>query len=106
MVAGIEKRLFTADELEQMVKAGILSEDDRVELLNGEIIKMHPIGKGHAACVDCLTRFFNKAADDSIIVRSQGPILINDLLELQPDIALLKARPDYYQDSLPTSGDI
>src|SRR5207237_6043230 len=106
MVAGIEKRLFTADELERMVKAGILSEDDRVELIEGEIIKMSPIGKGHAACVDRLTRFFNKAADESIIVRGQGPILIDDLLELQPDVALLKGRPDYYQDSLPTPGDI
>ena len=102
----MEKRLFTAGELEQMVKAGILTEDDRVELIEGEIIKMSPIGKSHAACVDRLTRFFNKAADDSIIVRVQGPIRIDDLLELQPDLALLKARPDYYEDSLPTPGDI
>ncbi len=106
MVAGIEKRLFTASELEQMVKAGILSEDDRVELIEGEIIKMSPIGKSHAACVDRLTRFFNKAADESIIVRGQGPILIDDFVELQPDVALLKARPDYYEDSLPIPGDI
>src|SRR5438067_1559708 len=106
MIAGMEKRLFTADELEQMVKAGILSEDDRVELIEGEIIKMSPIGKVHAACVDRLTRFFNKTADESIIVRSQGPILINNILELQPDVALLKARLDYYQDSLPTPHDV
>src|SRR5207249_4338073 len=101
-----EKRLFTADELEQMVKAGILSEDDRVELIEGEIIKMSPIGKSHAACVERLTRFFNKAADESVIVRGQGPILIDDFVELQPDVALLKARPDYYEDSLPAPGDI
>src|SRR5438552_16342504 len=106
MIAGWEKRLFTADELERMVKAGILSEDDRVELIEGEIIKMSPIGKTHAACVDRLTRFFNKAADESVIVRGQGPILIDDLVELQPDVALLKARPDYYERSLPTPGHI
>src|SRR6266446_5871879 len=106
MITGMEKRLFTADELEQMVKAGILTEDDRVELIEGEIIKMSPIGKSHAACVDRLTRFFNKAADESIMVRGQGPILIDDLLELQPDIALLRARPDFYEHSLPTPGDI
>ena len=102
----MEKRLFTADELEQMVKAGILSEDDRVELVEGEIIKMSLIGKSHAACVDRLTRFFNKAADESVIVRGQGPILIDDLIELQPDVARLKARSDYYEDSLPAPGDI
>jgi Uma2 family endonuclease len=106
MIAGMEKRLFTADELEQMVKAGILSEDDRVELIEGEIIKMSPVGKSHAACVDRLTRFFNKAADESVIVRGQCPILIDDLLELQPDVALLKGRPDYYGASVPAPGDI
>src|SRR5438105_9472652 len=106
MIAGMEKRLFTAGEMEQMVKAGILTEDDRVELIEGEIIKMSPIGKSHAACVDRLTRFFNRAADESVIVRTQGPVLIDVLVELQPDVALLKARPDYYEDSLPAPGDI
>lgn len=106
MVAGMEKRLFTADDLEQMVKAGILSEDDRVELIRGEIIKMSPIGRSHAACVDRLTSFFNRASDESLIVRGQGPILIDNFLELQPDVTLLKARADYYEDSLPSPGDI
>jgi Uma2 family endonuclease len=106
MIAGMEKRLFTAGEVEQMVKAGILTEDDRVELIEGQIIKMSPIGKSHAACVDRLTRFFNKAAGEPVIVRSQGPILIDDHFELQPDVALLRARPDFYEDSLPAPGDI
>src|SRR5437762_12704012 len=106
MAAGMEKRLFTADELEQMVKAGILTEDDRVELIEGEIVKMSPIGKSHAACVDRLTRFFSKASDDSLILRVQGPVLISEYLELQPDLALLEARPDYYESSLPNAADI
>ncbi|MGA7732869.1 MAG: Uma2 family endonuclease [Chloroflexia bacterium] len=106
MIAGMEKRLFTASELEQMARAGILSEDDRVELIYGEIVKMSPIGKVHAACVDRLTRFFNKAADDSVMVRGQGPILIGEYIELQPDLALMKARPDFYEASLPTGDDI
>jgi Uma2 family endonuclease len=102
----VRRHLIASSELEQMVRAWILAEDDRVELIDGELIKMGPIGKSHAACVDRLTRFFNRAADETVLVRTQGPVLINDLVELQPDLALLKARADYYEESLPTVGDI
>jgi Uma2 family endonuclease len=58
MVGQIERKLFSVDEYERMAEAGILSEDDRLELIEGEIIKMAPIGVDHATCVDLLTEIW------------------------------------------------
>jgi len=58
MAMPVAARRFTVDELERMVRAGILHEDDRVELLDGQIVEMSPINPPHAACVNRLTRLF------------------------------------------------
>jgi Uma2 family endonuclease len=70
----VSRRLFTAKEYHQMLEAGILSEDDRVELIAGEIVEMVPIGSRHAACVDRLNRLFSRYLEERAIVRVQGKI--------------------------------
>ena len=90
MSVQVEKWVFTVDEYHRMSEAGILSEDDRVELIDGEILKMSPIGKQHAACVNRLNSVLNRKAGDAAIISVQNPIRIDDYSEPEPDIALLK----------------
>ena len=106
MAAQVARRLFTVHEYYQMAQAGILSEDDRVELIEGEIIEMAAIGSRHAACVDRLNHFFSGHTAGQAIVRIQNPIHINVRSEPQPDLALLRFRPDFYAAAHPGPQDI
>ena len=87
------RRRFTVDEYLAMEVAGILHEDDRVELIDGEIIIMPPIGDPHEASTDWLTRLFVPALIGRAIVRVQGSIRLTDVSAPQPDIALVRERP-------------
>jgi Uma2 family endonuclease len=106
MSVQVEKWVFTVDEYHRMSEAGILSEEDRVELIEGEIIKMSPIGKYHAACVKRLNSALNRRAGDYAIISIQDPIRLGDRSEPEPDIALLKPRDDFYAQELPTAEDV
>src|SRR5262245_48335042 len=72
----LKRRRFTIDEYHRMADFGILTEDDRVELLDGEIIEMAPIGLRHASICDRLTRLFTSRLGDRVIVRVGGPIIL------------------------------
>ncbi|HEY0377723.1 MAG TPA: Uma2 family endonuclease [Pyrinomonadaceae bacterium] len=102
----LAKYWITADEFEQMGRAGIFHPDARLELLEGEIYQMSPIGSPHAACVDFLSSFFNRHFGGRVIVRVQNPIRLNDISEPQPDIALLRPRDDFYRRAHPTPEDV
>jgi Uma2 family endonuclease len=104
MSVQIARRHFNIAEYYRMMEAGILSESDHVELIDGEVVEMSPIGSRHAACVDRLNKFLNKL--DDVIVRVQNPIRLDDFSEPQPDITLLRMRPDYYAQGHPTSSDV
>lgn len=106
MVIQIARRQFNVTEYYRMIEAGILSEQDRVELLDGEIIKMSPIGSRHAACVDRLNYVLNRLAGQDVIVRVQNPIRLDNFSEPQPDIALLRSRQDFYAHAHPTPEDV
>lgn len=79
-----------------MAESGILGEDDRVELINGRLYVMSPIGSQHAACVRRLTRLFIFAVHDQAEVSAQNPILLSPESEPEPDVALLAPRDDAY----------
>lgn len=100
------KHWFTASDYERMGEAGILPANERFELIAGEIIKMSPIGKRHAACVDALAELLQEQLQRKVIVRVQNPILLDDFAEPQPDVCLLKRREDFYRDALPTPLDV
>ncbi len=89
-----------------MVDAGILGSDDRVEVIDGELVTMAPIGKWHASRVSRLDRLFQKAAADDVLVWVQCPISLPPRSEPQPDIALLKPRADFYASALPVAEDV
>lgn len=89
-----------------MGEAGILSENDHVELVEGEIINMSPIGKRHAACVDALAEFLREMLGRTVNIRVQNPIRLDDYSEPQPDIAILKRREDFYRHAHPQPEDV
>jgi Uma2 family endonuclease len=102
----LARRWFTVGEYNRMAETGILTEDDRVELIEGEIVEMSPIGSRHAACVNRLTMLLSRQAGQSFIVSVQNPIIVSDYSEPEPDLAVLRLRADYYEQELPQSADV
>lgn len=105
MAGQLLKRLFTVEEYHRMTRAGIFTEDDRAELIEGEVVEMAPIGSRHAACVARLTTLFSRVEEKGI-VWVQNPIRLGEHSEPQPDVALLRPRPDFYADAHPGPRDV
>ncbi|MBI1963522.1 MAG: Uma2 family endonuclease [Candidatus Rokubacteria bacterium] len=103
----LKRRQFSVKDYHRMIETGILTKDDRVELLEGEIVEMAPIGNPHQATVDRLTRLFISRLGERVIVRIQGPVLLASVeSEPQPDVALLMPRSDFYSTRRPEPEDI
>jgi Uma2 family endonuclease len=103
--AGLKHRI-SANAYHRMGEAGVLAPEARVELIEGEIIDMAPIGSRHASVVNRLNRIIVPAVGDRAIVQVQGPVRLDDFSEPEPDVALLKPRADYYRDALPGAADV
>ena len=88
-----------------MGRAGLFDEDDRVELIGGEIVTMTPIGRRHVACVNRLVALFHKHFLGRFIVSSQNPLRLSEKSEPQPDLAVLAFRPDFYASRAATAED-
>jgi Uma2 family endonuclease len=97
---------ITADEYHRMAEVGLLAPDARVELIEGEIIDMAPIGTAHTSVVDQLNRLFIRAFGDDAIVRVQGSVRLSEMSEPEPDLVLLKPRPDFYRHDFATGADM
>lgn len=106
MVQQLAKHWITVDEYERMGEAGIFHPDSRLELLEGEIYEMSPIGSSHAACVKALSFLLNQLFGGTLLVSTQDPIRLDDFSEPQPDIALLRWRDDFYRHAHPTPADV
>ena len=100
------KRQFNVREYNQMPQAGILKEDEKVELIRGEIVKMSPVGRRHAACVNRLNQLFSQRLGNLVLVSVQNPVELDNYSEPEPDIALLKPKTDFYESGHPTPGEI
>jgi Uma2 family endonuclease len=105
MAEGVSRRLFTSAEYHAMTEAGILSEDERVELIAGEIVRMAPIGSRHAGCVKRLNRRLSQLGERAL-VSVQDPIALGPSQEPEPDLAILRPREDDYSRSHPTPADV
>src|SRR6266581_8998719 len=97
---------FTVADFARMLEVGIFAEDDRVELIDGEVRAMSPIGPRHAAIVNRLNALLSRQIADRAIVSVQNPIQLTDYTEPQPDIAVLRSREDFYEQALPLSADV
>ena len=89
-----------------MAQAGILAEDSRVELIQGELLDMVPIGSRHAWMVTVLNKALIDAVADMAIVYTQNPIALPPDSEPQPDITLLRPKVAGYGDALPGAVDV
>ena len=95
---------FTVRDYHRMGEAGILHEDDRVKLIEGEIVEMAAIGTRHFSCVNRLTRMLVMGVGDAAVVSVQNPVRLNEHTEPQPDITVI--RPRDYTESLPLPEDV
>lgn len=100
------RKLFTTSEYHTMLEAGILKEGCRLELIEGEIWEMAPIGSPHAGCVARADRLFQRALGDDVIISVQNPLCLDDFSEPEPDIQVLRFRPDFYSEAHPAPGDV
>ena len=101
----IKRRQITVDEYYRMGEAGLIAPDERVELIEGEIIDMAPIGSDHASFVNQLNALLAQAVSGKAILSVQNPIRLNNRSEPEPDFAILKFRDDYYRKQHPTPAD-
>jgi Uma2 family endonuclease len=106
MAVTLTKRRFTVEEYHRMAEAGILSEDDRVELIRGEVVEMAPIGRRHAGVVDRLNHLLTSRLGGRAIVRVQGPLPLPPDSEPEPDVQVLRPCPDFYVDTPLGPGDV
>ena len=106
MALQIRRWQFTVADFARMAEAGIFAEDDRVELIDGEVRVMSPIGPRHAAIVKRLNALLTRHLADRAIVSVQDPIQLTDYSELQPDLAVLLTRADFYAQTHPLPTDV
>jgi Uma2 family endonuclease len=99
-------RRITVDEFEAMHRAGRWQEDDRVELINGEIRLMSPINDPHIGCVDRLNWLFSRRFGDDVILHVQNPVRLDPYNEPQPDVTVLRFRADFYSTRKAVADDI
>jgi Uma2 family endonuclease len=96
MAVQLQRHLFTRGDYHRMGEAGVFKTGPRVELIEGEIVNMSPIGRLHRACVDRTDHLLKRLLMGEAIVRVQSSVLLDDRNEPEPDIAVLRFRDDYY----------
>jgi len=106
MTLNLQKRLLTVEEYQKMGEAGILTPEDRVELINGEILEMSPIKSKHTSTVKRITALLYSLVSQELIISVQDPIAIDQYSEPEPDIALLKPSDDFYASGHPRPDDV
>ncbi len=105
-VLQVARHKLSVDDYHRMGEAGIFAPDSRVELIEGELIDMAPIGSPHVRVVNLLNMFFARCVGDSAIVSVQNPVRLSTNTEPQPDVVILRPRADGYGSSLPTATDV
>src|SRR5438477_12740019 len=96
---------ISTDRYQKMVASGVLTKYDRVQLIEGEIFNMAPIGSHHAALTTRLNRLFTRAVGDAAVISLGGPVNLGDFSEPQPDVLVLKPRADDYRSKIREAAD-
>jgi Uma2 family endonuclease len=102
----VARRRFTVDEYYRMADAGILTDEDRVELIEGEIVEMSPIGDRHMIAVNRANMIFARGVGDKAVVSVQNPASMDRYNEPQPDVVLIRAREGFYGTGKPDPEDV
>jgi Uma2 family endonuclease len=96
---------INVEQFHRMIEAGVFADGDRVELIDGEMRDMAPIGPPHNSCTNTLNMTFAARLAGKAIVSVQGPLVLDDDTELYPDLLVLRQRADRYHQSNPTGDD-
>jgi Uma2 family endonuclease len=102
----VARRPLTVAEYHRMGEVGILAKHDRVELIEGELVAMTPIGSQHSGTVNALTRALVRVVGDNGVVAVQNPVQLDDHTEPEPDFAVLKPRADDYRQATPRAHEV
>lgn len=105
LTATLPHRKFTVEEYHYFIEQGVFKPEERLELIEGELIEMSPIGKRLAGSVDFIADFLRNFSGEKAIVRVQNPIVLDDFSEPQPDVCLLQRREDFYRRTDATAKD-
>lgn len=97
---------ITTNRYQMMVATGVLTKYDRIELIEGDMVDMAPIGTKHSAITSRLHELFVLAVSHSATVVSGGPVNLGEYSEPQPDLMLLKRRADFYSSKIPEAADV
>jgi Uma2 family endonuclease len=102
----LEPHRFTVADYYRMLEAGILDEDDRVELLGGQVVEMSPMGPPHAAAAEQAREVLQAALGARAQVRDSKPVDLGEYDEPLPDLAVVRPRADRYARAHPTAADV
>ncbi|MGI8556681.1 MAG: Uma2 family endonuclease [Pyrinomonadaceae bacterium] len=100
------RKIFTIGDYHKMIDAGVFIGNSNWELVEGEIVKKMTVGDYHISCVNRLTRLFSRYYSDDFILSVQNPVVISEISEPEPNIALLKFREDFYASGKATAKDV
>jgi Uma2 family endonuclease len=106
MTTAPARHRFTVEDWDRLIEVGFFTGDERVELLDGEIVDMTPIGDPHESCTDRLNELLVTRLDRRGIVRTKGSVLVSRLSVPQPDLAVLVRRDDFYRSGKPGPADL
>lgn len=99
-------RRLSVQDYHQMAESGILRADERVELLEGQIIQMAAKGTAHSAAVSRIEKLLRHRLGDRGLLRFQDPVQLNDYSEPEPDVAVVQPIPSFYEDHHPTPSEV
>jgi Uma2 family endonuclease len=106
MATEVMKRLINVDEYYKMAEVGILKPEDRVELINGEIYEMSPVGSKHGSVVKTLAMILNELFKGEAVIGIQDPVRLDESNEPEPNISILRYRDDFYSQAHPGPKDV
>lgn len=102
----VTTKRFTLAEYHRLIELGFLTEDDRVELIRGELVQMAAKGTRHSVCNTKLARELDRLVDNLAVIRGQEPIILPTNSEPEPDIVIVRGQPDDYLMNHPSPKDI
>jgi Uma2 family endonuclease len=106
METSVEVRRLSVQDYHRMAESGILQPDERVELLEGQIIQMAAKGTAHSAAVTRIDRLFRNRLGDRVLLRLQDPVRLNDFSEPEPDVAVVHPNTLFYEDHHPIPSEV
>lgn len=106
VISPVRKHLTDIHEWQKLGEANIFPPDSRIELIEGEIIEMAPIGSHHSSHLKRINKLFSSLVNETAIVAVQDPLQLSDLSEPEPDFMLLHPVPDFYYEKQPNANDV